>query len=110
MVVRTYLSRCLPPRLNRDSFYIKLPLGAVSAAIILFTFKTPAISRNEDDHNASWSEKLEQMDLFGTFTILAAVTCLLLTLLWGGVSKSWRSADVIGTFVFWLDISRFCRH
>ena len=87
------------PRLNRDSFYINLPLGAVSAAVILFTFTTPAISRNEDDHNASWSEKLRQMDLFGTFTILAAVTCLLLPLLWGGVSKSWKSADVIGTFV-----------
>ena len=39
------------------------------------------------------------MDLFGTFTILAAVTCLLLTLLWGGVSKSWKSPDVISTFV-----------
>jgi hypothetical protein len=99
MVVRTYLSRCLSTKLIRDSFYINLPLGGASAAIILFTFKTPAISRNKDDHNASWSEKLKQMDLFGTFTIMAAVTCLLLALLWGGVSESWKSAHVIGTFV-----------
>lgn len=39
------------------------------------------------------------MDLIGTFTIMAAVICLLLALQWGGVSKAWSSADVIGTLV-----------
>ncbi|EKG11353.1 Major facilitator superfamily domain general substrate transporter [Macrophomina phaseolina MS6] len=45
------------------------------------------------------------MDLIGTFTIMAAVTCLLLALQWGGVSKSWSSADVIGTLVGFCLIS-----
>jgi hypothetical protein len=30
---------------------------------------------------------------------MAAIVCLLLALQWGGVSKSWKSADVIGTLV-----------
>lgn len=81
------------------SFFINLPIGGVSAAIILFTFKTPAISRNEKDANAAGVEKLKQMDLLGTFAIMAAVTCLLLALQWGGVTKGWKSADVIGTLV-----------
>ncbi|KAB2572090.1 MFS gliotoxin efflux transporter gliA [Lasiodiplodia theobromae] len=83
----------------RWCFYINLPIGGVSVAIILLTFKTPPLSRNEKDIGAPWSEKLKQMDLIGTFTIMAAVICLLLALQWGGVSKSWSSADVIGTLV-----------
>jgi hypothetical protein len=39
------------------------------------------------------------MDFIGFFTILPAVTCLLLALFWGGVSKAWKSSAVIGTLV-----------
>lgn len=39
------------------------------------------------------------MDLLGTFTIMAAVVCYLLALQWGGVTKSWRNSDVIGTLI-----------
>jgi MFS transporter, DHA2 family, glioxin efflux transporter len=76
-----------------------LPIGGVSAGIILLTFKSPAASRTEEDANASLKEKILQMDLIGTFTIMAAVICLLLALQWGGVSKAWSSADVIGTLI-----------
>lgn len=96
----TFLTKLFP-----HSFYINLPIGGVSVAIILFTFKSPPLSRNEKDIGALWSEKLKQMDLIGTFTIMAAVTCLLLALQWGGVSKSWSSADVIGTLVGFCLIS-----
>lgn len=39
------------------------------------------------------------MDLPGTFTIMAAVICFLLAMQWAGVTKSWNSADVIGTIL-----------
>lgn len=39
------------------------------------------------------------MDILGFVITIGAVTCLLLALLWGGLSKSWKSADVIGLFV-----------
>ena len=81
------------------SFYINLPIGGVSAGIIFLTFKTPAMARTEADAKAPWTEKLRQMDLIGTFTIMAGVVCLLLALQWGGVSKAWSSPDVIGTLV-----------
>lgn len=39
------------------------------------------------------------MDLIGTSLVLAAVTCLLLALQWGGVTKAWSDSEVIGTLV-----------
>lgn len=81
---------------HRHSFYINLPIGGVSAAIIVFLFKNPPAARPAQ---ASWEEKLLQMDLPGTFTIMAAVVCYLLALQWGGVSKAWNSRDVIGVLV-----------
>lgn len=39
------------------------------------------------------------MDLVGTFTIMAAVVCYLLSLQWGGATKSWSDSDVVGTLV-----------
>ena len=87
------------PRLTLGSFYINLPLNGVAATIILLTLKTPKISRHEEDANAPWLEKLQQLDLPGTFIIMAAVICFLLPMQWGGVTKNWNSADVVGTLV-----------
>lgn len=79
-----------------NSFYINLPIGGLSAAIILFFFTTPPQAKPT---RAPWQEKILQMDLPGTFTILAAVICYLLALQWGGVTKSWNDSTVIGTLV-----------
>jgi MFS family permease len=83
----------------RWCFYINLPVGGVSAAIIFFTFSTPAVQRRDPARRANLGEKILQMDLPGTFIILAGIVCLLLALQWGGTSKAWNSADVIGTLV-----------
>lgn len=80
----------------RWCFYINLPIGGASAAVILFFFQAPAASKPVE---ATWQEKILQMDPLGTFTIMAAVVCYLLALQWGGVTKPWDSADVIGTLV-----------
>lgn len=80
----------------RWCFYINLPLGAVSAAIIFFTFKAPAAARPAP---ATWKEILLQMDLVGTVLIMASTVCYLLALQWGGTTKPWSDSTVIGTLV-----------
>ncbi|KAI1116520.1 major facilitator superfamily domain-containing protein [Nemania sp. NC0429] len=89
----------------RWCFFINLPVGAVSVIIIAFTFKTPAISRNDQDIGQPLKEKVLQMDLPGTLVIVAATVSLLLALQWGGVTKSWKSADVIGLIIGFVLIS-----
>lgn len=83
----------------RFCFFINLPIGAISAAIIFFVFQTPAASKSEEARRATLTEKIKQMDLIGVATIMPAILCLLLALEWGGVTKPWNSRDVIGTLV-----------
>lgn len=80
----------------RWCFYINLPIGGISAAIILFFFSTPP---QAVPAKATFKEKLLQMDLPGTFVIMAAIICYILALQWGGQSKPWNSPSVIGTLV-----------
>ncbi|KAF7874266.1 hypothetical protein EAF04_002938 [Stromatinia cepivora] len=80
----------------RWCFYINLPIGGVAAAIILFLFTTPP---NAVPAPATLKEKILQMDLPGTFTIMASLVCFFLALQWGGQTKAWKSADVIGTLI-----------
>ncbi|OXV11059.1 hypothetical protein Egran_01180 [Elaphomyces granulatus] len=80
----------------RWCFYINLPVGGVSAAIIFFSFTTPPAAQPV---KANLKEKFLQMDIPGTFTIMAAVVCYLLALQWGGVTKSWGDSQVVGTLV-----------
>jgi MFS family permease len=83
----------------RFCFYINLPIGAISVAIIFFMFESPAASKSDEARKATLMDKIKHMDILGMVTIMAAIVCLLLALQWGGVSKSWKSADVIGTLV-----------
>ncbi|PQE18281.1 major facilitator superfamily transporter protein [Rutstroemia sp. NJR-2017a WRK4] len=80
----------------RWCFYINLPIGGVAGAIILFFFSTPPSAVPTP---ATLKEKILQMDFPGTFTIMASLVCFFLALQWGGQTKSWKSADVIGTLV-----------
>lgn len=80
----------------RWCFYINLPIGGVSALIILLFFTAPA---QAVPVKAPLKEKILHMDVPGTFTIMAAIICYILALQWGGQSKSWHSADVLGTLI-----------
>ncbi|KAF2221582.1 DNA repair protein RAD50, partial [Elsinoe ampelina] len=80
----------------RWCFYINLPIGGVSAAIILFFFQTP---KRAKILQATWKEKMLQLDLSGTFLLTASIVCLVLALQWGGTTKTWGNRDVIGTLV-----------
>ncbi|KAH8704048.1 putative MFS multidrug transporter [Talaromyces proteolyticus] len=80
----------------RWCFYINLPIGGLSAAIITFFFTTPPAAKPAP---ASAKEKVLQMDLPGTFTIMAAVICYLLALQWAGVTKAWSDSEIVGLLV-----------
>lgn len=80
----------------RWCFYINLPIGGLSTIILFFIFSSP---KTVKPVQASWREKLLQMDPLGTFTIMAAVICYLLALQWGGITKPWTDSTVIGTLV-----------
>jgi MFS family permease len=80
----------------RWCFYINLPIGAVAAAFILFCFQNPKRAKIEI---VSGKQKIIQMDIPGTIVLLAAIICLSLALQWGGQTKPWKSAPVIGTLV-----------
>ena len=80
----------------RWCFYINLPVGGISMAILFFTFQAPAAAKPAP---ASWREKLLQMDPAGTFVIMAAIICYILALQWGGTTKAWSDSEDIGTLV-----------
>lgn len=86
----------------RWCFYINLPIGGVSAFIIFLFFRAPS---NAVPAKATLKEKILQMDLPGTFIILAAIVCYILALQWGGQTKLWSSSDVIGVLVGFVLIS-----
>lgn len=48
---------------------------------------------------ASLKEKFMQLDILGTILAVASIICYFLALKWGGVSKPWGGADVVGTLV-----------
>lgn len=52
-----------------------------------------------EDRRLPLKAKLKQMDFLGATLLVAAVTCLLLALQWGGATYPWRSSIVIGLFL-----------
>ena len=84
------------------SFYINLPIGGAALGLFLIFFKTPSFVKPAPATN---KEILQQMDLPGTIVLLAAFICYILALQWGGVTKPWSSADVIGCLVGWVTLS-----
>jgi len=80
----------------RWCFYINLPIGGISAAILLFFFKTPPAAKPVA---APLSEKLINMDPVGTVLVMAGVITYILALQYGGVTYAWSSSTVIGLIV-----------
>ncbi|PNP74622.1 hypothetical protein FNYG_11958 [Fusarium nygamai] len=79
----------------RWCFYINLPIGGVSAVIILFCFSTPP---QAVPAAAPLREKLLQMDPLGTALIMGFIISFLLALQYGGIQHPWSSSVVIGLF------------
>ncbi|KAH8588731.1 putative efflux pump antibiotic resistance protein [Bisporella sp. PMI_857] len=82
-------------------FYINLPIGAVTAAIILFFFKTPEEAK---PGYATWKEKLLNMDPVGVVLAMCMIVCFFIALEKGGQTEKWSSSVVIGLLVGFIVI------
>ncbi|UKZ80414.1 hypothetical protein TrVFT333_008173 [Trichoderma virens FT-333] len=80
----------------RWCFYINLPIGGVSAAIIFVFFQTP---RNAVPVKAPLMEKIRQMDPLGVILMMGATITFILAVQYGGIAHPWNSSVVIGLLV-----------
>lgn len=83
MLILMLLSRC---------FWINLPFGAVTVAVVFFFFKNPP----RPYANMPLKEKMKQIDLLGAFVLILATVCLVLALQWGGTVYPWSDGKVWG--------------
>ena len=98
------------PKLKQESntvswrwcFYINLPIGALSASIILLFSKTPSAAKPK---SASLREKLLLMDLVGVVLVMGAVISYMLALHYGGQTYAWNSYQVGGLLVGFVILS-----
>lgn len=84
------------PDADNHSFYFNLPVGGLSAILILFFFKTPPQAMTT---KATWKERLLQMDPLGVALVMAGIISFILAVEYGGQKKPWDSSTVIGLFV-----------
>ncbi|KAJ6255915.1 MFS-type efflux pump [Drechslerella dactyloides] len=78
----------------RWSFWINLPIGAVTVVIISFLIKAHPARKN-----MTVREQLKHLDPIGTALFLPSMICLILALQWGGTEYPWSSGRVIALFV-----------
>ena len=90
----------------RACFGINLPLGALSGAIIFFSFENP---QRNSDNDLPIKEKLKKLDLPSTAIFVPSMCCLLLALQWGGATYGWSDARIIVLLVtFAVSLTGFC--
>lgn len=80
----------------RWCFYINLPIGGLSIAVILFVLRLP--SKNQFS-GTSVLARIKQLDLLGASLLIPAIICLLLALQWGGNKYPWNNSRIIGLFI-----------
>jgi MFS family permease len=80
----------------RWCFYINLPIGGVSVAVIVLFFRSP---QRQDVASLGWKERLKQFDILGTIFFIPAIISLLLGLQWAGLTMPWSDARIIALFV-----------
>ncbi|KAL8929200.1 MAG: hypothetical protein Q9208_001283 [Pyrenodesmia sp. 3 TL-2023] len=86
----------------RWCFYINLPIGAISASIILMFFNTPSAAKPK---SATLREKLLQMDPVGAILVMGLVISYILALHYGGPIHPWNSSQVVGLLVGFVVLS-----
>ncbi|PSN73106.1 MFS general substrate transporter [Corynespora cassiicola Philippines] len=88
----------------RWCFWINLPFGAVSLAVVFFFFTNP----ERQYSHIPVKERIKEVDLAGALFLICAIVSLLLALQWGGQTYPWRNSKVWGTLLgFGLIITVF---
>jgi hypothetical protein len=108
--IRFHCAQCCPylwlhsyPYLG---FYVNLPLGGLATVFIVIFFKTPKHAKPAE---ATWKEKILQMDPVGIALAMCGILCYTLAMQYGGQTHPWQSSVVIGLIVgFVLIVITFC--
>ena len=79
----------------RWCFYINLPIGAVTVAIIFVILTLPSPKNN----SLSIRKQFAQLDPIGTLVFLPSIVCLLLALQWGGFTYAWKDSRIIALLI-----------
>ncbi|KAL4867783.1 hypothetical protein BDV12DRAFT_186462 [Aspergillus spectabilis] len=80
----------------RWCFYINLPIGGISMAIIFFILRLP---EQKDSKDTPLLERIKQLDFIGASLLIPSIICLLLALQWGGNKYAWSNSRIIGLFI-----------
>lgn len=76
----------------RWCFYLNLPFGGVSIAILILVLKIPPKPKEEP---VPLAQQFRKLDPLGTICFLPSVVCLLLALQWGGTTYAWWNWRII---------------
>jgi MFS family permease len=82
----------------RWCFYINLPVGAVTMAVIAWFFPDPKRQTEVQGAGESLWQRVKRFDPFGTLVFMPGIISLLLALQWGGTTYAWNSWRVILLF------------
>ncbi|KAL2814836.1 major facilitator superfamily domain-containing protein [Aspergillus cavernicola] len=80
----------------RWCFWINLPVGGFTMAVIILLFKNPEKQRVADK---PFLAKFKRLNIVNLLVFTGSIVCLLLALQWGGTTYSWSSGRVIALLV-----------
>lgn len=92
----------------RWCFYVNLPIGGFTMIVVLLVLRLRERGR-PGKSTSNWKQTAKDLDPLGTLLFLAAITCLLLALQWGGAEYSWSAPRVVALLVvFGVLFIAFC--
>ena len=81
----------------RWCFYINLPVGGITVAIVFFILNLPSTARAGS--TLTLRQILHRLDPLGNALLLPSIVCLLLALQWGGTTYAWSDRRIIALLV-----------